>query len=207
MKKILNNVFVQNISKTLIKFFWVFLFFFLFLLNSPMQVDSSQIKKIIHDFSNRSKMGRWMVVNDDVMGGVSRSKISLHTEGYLVFEGQLSTDYGGGFASLRSNYVNWGIANSEGIIIKVRGDGKIYQFRCRMGNDFYDIAYRSFFKSKKNLWQEIRLPFSEFIPTYRGRIIKGMPYLDPKDIRSFGLMISEKQVGNFRLEVSWIGVY
>ena len=207
MEKILKNLFLQNISNTHIKFFWFFLFFFLLLLNSPMQVDSIQIKKIIHDFSNRNKIGRWMVVNDDVMGGVSRSEISLHPKGYLVFEGLLSTDYGGGFASLRSNYVNWEIANSDGIILKVRGDGKIYQFRCRMGNDYYDIAYRSFFKSKKNLWQVIKLPFREFVPTYRGRIVTGMPSLDPKDIRSFGLMISEKQVGDFRLEVSWIGVY
>ena len=63
MEKILKNLFLQNISNTHIKFFGFFLFFFLLLLNSPMQVDSIQIKKIIHDFSNRSKIGRWMVVN------------------------------------------------------------------------------------------------------------------------------------------------
>ena len=168
--------------------------------------ESSENTEKLFDFSKESH-SEWFLVNDDVMGGVSRSEISLHPKGYLVFEGLLSTDYGGGFASLRSNYVNWEIANSDGIILKVRGDGKIYQFRCRMGNDYYDIAYRSFFKSKKNLWQVIKLPFREFVPTYRGRIVTGMPSLDPKDIRSFGLMISEKQVGDFRLEVSWIGVY
>jgi len=197
---------VKNIFNSLTKLSW-FYFFFLFLINSPMEIESVQIKKIILDFSNSSKIGRWMVVNDGVMGGISRSKFRLHSKGYLVFEGQLSTDYGGGFASLRSDYVNWEIANFDGIIIKVRGDGKIYQFRCRMGNDYYDISYQSSFKSKKKLWQEIRLPFREFVPTYRGRIVKGMPYLDPKDIRSIGLMISEKQVGDFRLDVSWIGVY
>ena len=87
MEKILKNLFLQNISNTHIKFFGFFLFFFLLLLNSPMQVDSIQIKKIIHDFSNRSKFGKWSVVNDSVMGGISRSTFSFMPQGFLLFEG------------------------------------------------------------------------------------------------------------------------
>ena len=33
------------------------------------------------------------------------------------------------------------------------------------------------------------------------------PPLDPKEIKQLGFMISDKQVGNFRLEIDWIGVY
>jgi hypothetical protein len=31
--------------------------------------------------------------------------------------------------------------------------------------------------------------------------------MDPESIRHLGLMISDKQSGNFRLEIAWIGVY
>ncbi|HBM53372.1 MAG TPA: NADH:ubiquinone oxidoreductase, partial [Deltaproteobacteria bacterium] len=43
-----------------------------------------------------------MIVNDVVMGGVSRSQLSLSSTGTLLFEGNISLDYGGGFASVRS---------------------------------------------------------------------------------------------------------
>ena len=56
-------------------------------------------------------------------------------------------------------------------------------------------------------WQEVRLPFRDFVPTYRGGILEGFQSLDSQEIRSLGLMISDKQVGNFHLEIVWIGVY
>ena len=142
-----------------------------------------------------------MVVNDGVMGGISRSVFSFHPKGYLIFEGDVSTDFGGGFASLRTDYENWRIGNYSGIILKVRGDGKKYQFRCRMANEYYPVAFRHYFQTIKDVWHEIKLPFSEFIPTFRGRILKGVPHLSPEEIRSIGLMISDKQIGYFHLEL------
>ena len=76
-----------------------------------------------------------------------------------------------------------------------------------MGNEYYQVAYRNYMRSKKCEWNEIRLPFREFVPTYRGRILKGVPPLNSKEIRWYGIMISDKQIGNFHLEIDWIGVY
>jgi hypothetical protein len=42
------------------------------------------------------------------------------------------------------------------------------------------------------------------IPTYRGVIVNGVEALDPASIRSFGLMLSERQQGEFWLEVDTI---
>ena len=76
-----------------------------------------------------------------------------------------------------------------------------------MGNNFDGVAYRQYFQTNNVNWQEIRLPFSKFVPTYRGRIISDAAPLDPKTIRNLGLMISDKQSGNFNLKIAWIGVY
>ena len=81
-----------------------------------------------------------MVVNDGVMGGVSRANVYLHSDGYLLFTGEVSTNYGGGFASVRTDYKYWEIGNFEGFILRVRGDGKTYQFRCLLENNFDQIA-------------------------------------------------------------------
>ena len=181
---------------------FLFLFFVL-----PMETQSVEPIKLLLDFEDSDKSGRWMVVNDDVMGGVSRSNVKLHSDGYLLFDGEVSTNYGGGFASVRTDYKNWEIEKYEGFILRVKGDGKTFQFRCRLGNNINQIAYRHYFQTDKEDWQEILLPFKEFLPTYRGRVLTNIPQLDPKEIKQFGFMISDKQVGKFHLKIDWIGVY
>jgi hypothetical protein len=181
---------------------FLFLFFAL-----PMETQSVEPIKLLLDFEDTDKSGRWMVVNDDVMGGVSRSNVKLHSDGHLLFDGEVSTNYGGGFASVRTDYKNWEIEKYEGFILRVKGDGKTYQFRCRLGNNINQIAYRHYFQADNEDWQEILLPFKEFLPTYRGRVLTNIPQLDPKEIKQFGFMISDKQVGKFNLKIDWIGVY
>jgi len=171
------------------------------------EIRSGHHMKVLLDFSNLDSSSQLMVVNDGVMGGVSNSNLRWHHEGFLIFEGKVLTDFGGGFASLRSGYKDWDISDYEGIILRIRGDLKKYQFRCRLGNDLRQIAYRHHFQSKNYEWQEVRLPFSDFVPTYRGKILKGLPSLNSREIRSLGIMISDKQVGNFNLDIAWIGAY
>ena len=189
-----------------------FILNFLVLINflfsvSPMEIESSNKHRLIVSFVEPINAFEWIVVNDNVMGGISRSRVSINEDGYMLFNGNVSLEYGGGFASVRSSYENWGIGNFEGFVIKVWGDGKSYQFRCRTGNNFDGVAYRHYFQTNNENWQEIRLPFSKFVPTYRGRILSDVKPLDSKAIRNLGLMISDKQSGNFNLKIAWIGVY
>ena len=187
--------------------FSVLITIFFILCAAPMEIKSSTKHRVIVNFSGPINSVEWMVVNDNVMGGVSRSRVSINQEGYMVFNGNVSLDYGGGFASVRSSYENWEIGKFDGFVIKVWGDGKTYQFRSRMGNNFDGVAYRHYFQTNNENWQEIRLPFSKFVPTYRGRILSDAVQLDSKAIRNLGLMISDKQSGNFNLKIAWIGVY
>jgi len=195
-----------NNNKYLLHFSVLITIFFI-LCAAPMEIKSSTKHRLIVNFDPPINSVEWMVVNDNVMGGVSRSRVSISPEGFMLFKGNVSLDYGGGFASVRSSYKNWGIEKFDGFVIKVWGDGKTYQFRCRIGNNFDGVAYRHYFQTNNENWQEIRLPFSKFVPTYRGRILSDVAPLDPEAIRNLGLMISDKQSGNFNLKVAWIGVY
>ena len=194
-----NKTFILNFL-VIIKFLFVFSVF-------PMEIKSSNMHRLIVSFVEPINAFEWIVVNDNVMGGISRSRVSINPDGYMLFNGNVSLEYGGGFASVRSSYENWEIGNFDGFVIKVWGDGKSYQFRCRMGNNFNGVAYRHYFQTNNENWQEIRLPFNKFVPTYRGRILSDVTPLDPKEIRNLGLMISDKQSGNFNLKIAWIGVY
>ena len=120
--------------------FSVLITIFFILCAAPMEIKSSTKHRAIVNFGDPINSVEWMVVNDNVMGGVSRSRVSINPEGFMVFNGNVSLDYGGGFASVRSSYENWEIGKFDGFVIKVWGDGKTYQFRCRMGNNFDGVG-------------------------------------------------------------------
>jgi NADH dehydrogenase [ubiquinone] 1 alpha subcomplex assembly factor 1 len=81
-------------------------------------------------FSFAEKSADWFVVNDGVMGGVSSSTIKLEN-GVLVFEGQVRLENNGGFASVRSNSSEQNLSDFSGIVLKLRGDGKMYALNLR----------------------------------------------------------------------------
>jgi monofunctional biosynthetic peptidoglycan transglycosylase len=147
----------------------------------------------------------WYTVNDDVMGGVSESLVTVDTNTKrLSFSGDLSLDNNGGFASTRSQWTTYNLDGFDGIALRVRGDGNTYRFRIRTEQTGPEIAYTSLFTTQPGIWQEVYIPFSEMVPLYRGFVVNAAGALNPESIRSFGLMLSDKQEGTFSLEVDWI---
>ncbi|MGA0320050.1 MAG: CIA30 family protein [bacterium] len=161
----------------------------------------------LYDFTHQETSGVWMIVNDGVMGGISESRLSLDQQGFLVFEGRVSLDYGGGFASVRSILNRLDADPFDGILIRFKGDGKRYQLRLRQGDRMDGVAYFRHFETKIGEWEEVFLPFDSFQASYRGRRLPDYPKLDTSRISQLGLMISDKQEGNFRLEVQRIALY
>jgi monofunctional biosynthetic peptidoglycan transglycosylase len=56
-------------------------------------------------------------------------------------------------------------------------------------------------------WRNIRVPFSEFVPVFRGRILSNVSPISPEQIQQVGFLISDKQAGKFRIEIDWIKAY
>lgn len=148
----------------------------------------------------------WPNIDDPVMGGRSRSRMRI-ADGIAVFEGVVSLENNGGFASLRSRPARHDLQGADGIVFRVRGDGKTYGVRLRTVVTFDGVSYQTKLTTQAGHWIEVRLPFRTFKPGFRGRQVRGYPALDPGEIRSFGLIISDKQEGPFRLEIDWIKAY
>ncbi len=160
-------------------------------------------EKTVFDFSRATSASAWEIVNDGVLGGVSTSSISL-TNGMAVFGGEVSLENNGGFASVRSAPVRQNLAGFDAFILRTQGDGKRYKFTVRTEIGFNAPLYQCAFTTKRGEWEEHRLPFKDFVPTFRGSVLTNMPPLDPARIVSVGLLISEKQEGPFKLELAWI---
>ena len=93
---------------------------------------------IIFDFDKNCDIKNWIIVDDVVMGGKSSGTFKLSTEGYGVFEGSVSLENNGGFSSVRYQFEKTLIQESTKIILKLKGDGKQYQFRIKRNTgDYY----------------------------------------------------------------------
>lgn len=160
-------------------------------------------ERILFDFQTATNSAAWQVVNDDVMGGVSASSFRL-TNGVALFQGSLSLENNGGFASVRSLPASHPLAGCDALVVRVRGDGRRYKFTVRTDPRLDSALYQCAFTTKKGEWGEHRLPVNEFVPTFRGRVLSGEPPLDPAKVTSVGFLISDRQAGSFRLEVAWI---
>lgn len=163
-------------------------------------------RKTITDFKHPPLL-RWTSVNDVVMGGVSDSLLQVSEKGTGVFAGHLSLENNGGFASARAPLPENDFTGYDGIVLRVKGDGKRYSFRVRSDMMFDGVVYRQEFDTAAGEWSNVELPFRDFRPSFRGRTVSDAPPLNSANICQLGFLISEKQEGSFRLEVESIEAY
>lgn len=146
----------------------------------------------------------WYVVNDGVMGGLSDSGMRLTPNGTGEFSGVLSLENNGGFASVRTPLLPFDYAAFTGVQLRVKGDGRTYQLRFRTDERFDGVAYRALFPTQEGVWTTVLMPFEDFQPTFRGRILEGVPPLDTSRLEQLTLMVADKKAGPFLLEVGSI---
>jgi NADH dehydrogenase [ubiquinone] 1 alpha subcomplex assembly factor 1 len=164
---------------------------------------SDSAENIILDFNTPASCC-WESVDDRIMGGCSQSH-PQHIESVgLHFAGKVSVENDGGFASIRSATVRYDLTQYSGLKLRLRGDGKSYKLSLRTDQFFDGVSYQSTFKTTKNTWQEISLPFSAFTPTHHGVKLSTVAPMDIGNVTSFGLFISDRQEGLFQLDVAWV---
>ena len=168
-----------------------------------MKADTAT-NKTLFDFQTATNHPAWQIGNDDVMGGVSTSRFQRLTNGGAVFSGVVSLENNGGFASVRSQPVRADLTGCDSFLLRIRGDGRCYKFSARTEAGIDTPLYQLAFTTKRGEWEEHRLAFSDFVPTFRGRVLTDVPPLNPARVNSVGFLISDKQAGPFRLEIGWI---
>jgi len=157
------------------------------------------------DLINPSKnigIENWTIVNDDVMGGISKSGIFINEENNLIFKGYLSLENNGGFASSRLDISNKNLKELKYFKIKLKGDGNNSKLRLREKN--VRASYSCDFKSQKDEWIIIKLPIEKFKASWRGYTYSNYPALNIDKVNSLSLHISDKQEGKFNLEIEYI---
>jgi uncharacterized surface protein with fasciclin (FAS1) repeats len=161
----------------------------------------------IHDFGP-ADAARFTCVNDTVMGGRSAARVRSLEDGILRFAGTLSMENNGGFTSMQARGADYAIPDSDGLEIRVRGDGRTYTFSLDIaGVPIPAGGYWQEFSTQVGAWVTIRLPYADFVPTSFGRLLGGLPAVTPDRIDGLAVYLADKQPGAFVLDFDSIGTY
>ncbi|MGI9272721.1 MAG: CIA30 family protein [Woeseiaceae bacterium] len=161
---------------------------------------------LLTDFTPASSDLGWYVLNDNVMGGRSAGGFSQDDD-HLTFTGSTNTN-GGGFSSIRTNPLQLDLSRQTGIELYVKGDGRRYTWQLTTAARWRGrpVSFWAEFETSDGTWSKVRIPFSSFVPKFRGYQLDG-PTLDPGLIEGMGLMIYDNQDGAFELQMASVHAY
>lgn len=158
---------------------------------------------LICDFKSLKDANRWYQTNDDVMGGISNSNMIYDNNGLGVFSGEVSTANNGGFAMTRLP-VDLNLSeNSKKIVLKAKGDDKMYQFRIKATSNQRYWYVHTFLAP--NEMKEIEIPLKDFYPSFRGYKLD-IGNFNSNTISEVAILIGNKKNEEFKLEIDKITI-
>ena len=170
-----------------------------FLLTITLFVNTPEA--IVYDFTASSSIRNWIVVDDGVMGGLSKGELNLNKNGFGVFQGWVTTENNGGFSSIRYNFEPKQTSGYSHVVLKIKGDGKNYQFRIKKSR-FDRASYINTFNTSGD-WEEIKIPLSNFYPSFRGYKLN-RPNYDGSLMEEIAFLIANKRNESFKLTIDKI---
>jgi hypothetical protein len=171
----------------------------------PLPSSPAPAPTPVYSFADAASVEGWSTQNDPVMGGRSRSTVR-HDGGRLVFDGVVSLENNGGFASVVGPVVAAAdaarLAERNGLRLVLRGDGKTYVVQARTAGRLAWISR----VPTSGAEESIEVPWSSFVAVDRFlNPVSAAPALEPARIERLAVYILDKQVGPFRLELRTIG--
>lgn len=157
----------------------------------------------LFDFNDNAVIDNWRVINDGVMGGLSQAKFSINSEGHGFFRGKVSLENYGGFSSVRYRFETQDTSEFSKIQIRLKGDGKSYQFRVK-ADALQRYSYISNIETSGD-WEILTVNFSEMYPAFRGRVLD-LPNYSGKEMIEIAFLIGNKKEESFALEIDFIAL-
>lgn len=158
---------------------------------------------VIFDFGTDSDIGPWQVVDDVVMGGRSSGSFEVGPNGHGLFTGRVSLENNGGFSSVRYRFKKIPTAGYTKVVLRLKGDGKPYQFRVKArASDYYSYIHTF---NTTSAWETIEIPLEEMYPAFRGRTLDIGNY-DQDGIEEIGFLIGNKKAEPFALRIDSIAL-
>lgn len=172
---------------------YVWISFIMIILAQPMVIDFG-----------KEKEDSWFSVNDTVMGGRSDGN-SNYSENGLVFEGSVSFENNGGFASVRSGYEKLDLSAYETATVRYRCEGQSLSLNFNLYQRWWYPNYKAELPETEMEWNTITVKLSELKEYRVGRATGNN--ISPKGLANvirLGIMTNDKKEGPFKAEIDFI---
>lgn len=175
---------------------------------------------------NPKALDQWVITCDsDYNEGYSTVKLELSSTGTGVFSGTLSTRLPkdgrikyAGYCNMnsipkrksfkREVYYDW--TPYTHIVLRVRGDGRCYVLNIATRGIFdltwNDVYHYVLYTRGGPYWQYVRIPFSKFVFSSKGRLQDRQAPVELNEVSNFGISLADDVSGHFRLEIDYIGL-
>lgn len=165
--------------------------------------DTPETHKVLYDFSSDTSMDDWEVEDDVVMGGRSDGHLALSEEGHGVFHGVVSLENNGGFSSVQRYFEPIDVSAYSTAVLRVKGDGKRYQFRV-MSHIDERASYIHHFETSGE-WETVEIPLADMVPMHHGDRLD-QPNYPGEQLAHIRFLIGNGEAETFRLEIDRIAL-
>jgi hypothetical protein len=156
------------------------------------------------DFGQQTGGQDWQIINDGVMGGLSKGQAELSAE-TLIFKGSVSLENNGGFTSLRGPFKDYDFSNFEKMIIKYRSKGQDIAFRMQLDERWFMPNFKTNLPDTNHEWQTMTIELNEFGQYRIGKPTgKKMSPKDLADVIRLGFITNSKKASDFVFEVDFV---
>ncbi|XP_032044280.1 complex I intermediate-associated protein 30, mitochondrial [Aythya fuligula] len=185
-----------------------------------------QQTKVLWEFRSQEDINKWVISSDVEIGGKSEVylKLGRNNQAALLY-GTLNTEVPrdgetkySGYCSMRAKppvgsfarkkYYDW--SNFNSLHLRVRGDGRPWMVNIYTDPYFShhkDDLYNYFMFTRGGpYWEEIRIPFSKFFLSSRGRVQDNQHPIWLDKVSTLGFTLGDKVNGPFQLEIDFIGL-
>lgn len=192
----------------------------------PILEHMLEQNRVVWEFRGQESLEEWTVSSDQEIGGQSEVYLKLGKNNNTCFlYGTLNstpprdgeTRYSG-YCSIRSKqplasfdrkkHHDWTSFNT--LHLRVRGDGRPWMINLAAETYFShqkDDVYCYFLYTRGGpYWQDVKIPFSKFFLTHRGRIQDDQHPVWLDKVNTIGFTLGDKADGPFQLEIDFIGV-
>jgi NADH dehydrogenase [ubiquinone] 1 alpha subcomplex assembly factor 1 len=155
--------------------------------------------------SENGNTNDWFALTDNVMGGVSTSKLNYKATS-LEFTGNISFQNNGGFASMRSNFGLYDLSAYTHVTIRFKSDKQKFALTFENSKSWWEPNYKYEFQSEQSTdWKTVTFKLMDFHEEILGRKTgKSIDNEILKKISRIGIITNDKKEGPFSIEIDYI---
>ncbi|XP_059208969.1 complex I intermediate-associated protein 30, mitochondrial [Centropristis striata] len=192
----------------------------------PLEEHILEQIRLVWEFRGPESLEEWTVSSDREIGGQSEVHLKLgKNNNTCLLYGTLNstpprdgeTRYSG-YCTMRSKqplisfdrkkHHDWTSFNT--LHLRVRGDGRPWMINITTEMYFahnQDDMYHYFLYTRGGpYWQDVKIPFSKFFLSSRGRVQDGQYVMWLDKVNTIGFTLGDRADGPFQLEIDYIGV-